>query len=94
MLGALIAIVLGFVTEQVANLGGVHCEVYCGPGAQTLPFGWMVATSIVWLVGLLLAVTGLIASRGRSGPAWVGIALSAVLPVAVAFLATHPASGS
>lgn len=94
VLGALIALTLAFVTEQVANLGGVRCEVYCGPGAQVLPFGWMLATAIVWLVGLLLSVTGLIASRARSGAAWLGIALSAVLPLAVAYLATHPASGS
>ena len=94
VLAALVAIALAFVTEQVANLGGVRCEVYCGPGAQVLPFGWMVATAIVWLVALLLSVAGLIASRARSGAAWLAIALSAILPVAVAYLATHPASGS
>ena len=78
--GALVALVLAFVTEQV--------------GGQGLPFGWMVATAIVWLVGLVLSVAALIASRARSGAAWLGIALSAVLPLAVAYLATHPASGS
>ena len=94
VLGAVVALVLAFVTEQVANLGGVNCQVYCGPGPQGLPLGWMIATAIVWLAALLLSVAGLIASRGRSGAALLGIALSAVLPLAVAFLATHPATGS
>ena len=89
-----LAVVLGFVTEQVASLGGVRCEVYCGPGAQVLPFGWMVATAAVWLVGLTFAVVRLIGSRALSGAAWVGTAISLVLPLAVAYLATHPASGS
>ena len=90
---ALFAIVSGFVTEQVANLGGVRCQVYCGPGAQTLPFGWMVATAILWLTGLAFAVVGLARSRARSGGAWLGVALSCVLPLIFAYLATHPAAG-
>lgn len=94
LLVALVALALAFVTEQVANLGGVRCAVYCGPGPQALPFGWMVATAIVWLTALLLSVAAAIASRARSGSAWLGIALSAVLPLVVAFLATHAASGS
>ena len=67
LISSLLAIGLAFVTEQVPSLGGVRCEVSCGPGSQALPFGWMVATALVWLVGLALSV---------------------------AFLATHPASGS
>ncbi len=94
VLAALVALTLAFVTVQLANLGGVRCQVYCGPGAQVLPFGWMVATAVVWLAALLLSVVGLIASRARSRAAWLGIALSAVLPLTVAFLASHPASGS
>ena len=94
LIGAVLALVLAFVTEQIANLGGVQCELYCGPGAQALPFGWMVATATVWLGAFGLSAASLIAARGRSGAAWAAIAVSAVLPLAVAYLATHPASGS
>jgi hypothetical protein len=90
----LVAILLGFVTEQVANLGGVQCDVWCGPGPQALPFGWMIATGACWLLGLCLCVAGLVTSHARSGAAWLGVAVSTVLPLAVVYLATHPASGS
>src|SRR3954464_7648327 len=83
VLGAVLALVLAFVTEEVANVGGVRCEVYCGPGSQVLPFGWMVATAIVWAVALLLSLAALAMSRARSGGAWAGVALSAVLPLVV-----------
>jgi len=94
LLGAVLAVVLAFVTQQLANVGGVRCDVYCGPGAQALPLGWMIATAAVWLVALVISVVSLISSRARSGAAWAAIAVSAVLPLALAFLATHPASGS
>jgi hypothetical protein len=54
----------------------------------------MVATASIWLAALGLSVASLIAARARSGAAWAAIAVSAVLPLAVAFLATHHASGS
>src|SRR5438132_702334 len=90
VLGAVLALVLAFVTEQVANLGGVRCQVYCGPGSQVLPFGWMVATAIVWSAAFLLSVVGLVMSRARSAVAWASVALSAALPLVVAVLVTHP----
>jgi uncharacterized membrane protein YhaH (DUF805 family) len=93
VLAAVVALVLAFITEHVANVGGVRCQVYCGPGVQTLPFGWMVATAAVWLVALFLSAAGLIASRARSTGAWLGIAVSTILPLLVAFLATQTASG-
>jgi len=74
--GSLLAVLLGFVTQQVGGLG------------------WMVATGAVWLLGLGFSVAGLVGSRGRSAPAWLGIAISMVLPLAVAYLVSHPASGS
>jgi hypothetical protein len=94
VVGSVLALVLAFVTQQVANLGGVQCQVYCGPGPRGLPFGWMVATAVVWLAALLLSVTGLVMSRARSEAGWAGIALSAVLPLVVAVLVTHPVAGS
>ena len=94
LLGAVLAVVLAFVTQQLANVGGVPCDVYCGPGAQALPLGWMIMTAAVWLTALVLSVASLVATRARSGVAWGAVAVSAVLPLALAFLATHPASGS
>jgi hypothetical protein len=54
----------------------------------------MVATGTVWLIGLAASVAALVGSRARSGAGWLALALSAVLPLAVLYLATHPASGS
>jgi hypothetical protein len=94
LVGSMLGIILAFVTEQVAILGSARCEVYCGPGSQVLPFGWMVATAAFWLVGLGLSVRGLIDSRARSIAAWLGTGVSLVLPLAVVYLTLHPASGS
>jgi hypothetical protein len=53
-----------------------------------------IATGTVWLVGVVASVAAVIFSRARSGAAWLGLALSAVLPLAVLYLAMHPAGGS
>ena len=85
------AIVAGVILWQLTGIGGEACEVYCGPGTLFLPLGLMFFTALAWLAGVILSIVGLVRSHARAWPAWVGLAASLLIPVAliVAYLGTH-----
>lgn len=83
---ALAAIIAGVIFDRLSVIGGPECEVNCGPGSLFLPLGLMGFAALAWLAGLVLSVVGLVGSRARAWPGWVGLVASLFIPIVLVVL--------